>query len=119
MNAGKALKGNPIELPAGTYNLTIRARKGAFIRTTRKVEIVSGETATIAEPAMGSLTVTAQPSACRVSIDGEFVDETPIRDLPVQAGNHVIQFNWKTGERLNKNVSVSAGQNGKIFGVPE
>jgi hypothetical protein len=117
---GKALKGSPIELPAGTYNITIRARKGAFIRSTRKVEIAAGETATITEPPMGKLTVKAIPSNCRISIDGEYVDDVPIQELPVQAGAHVIQFNWPAqGKKLNKTVNISAGEGESLFGEPE
>ncbi len=119
-NEGKALKGNPIELMPGSYTLTIRARKGAYIRVTRNVDVVSGETATISEPAMGELTVKANPSNCRISIDGEYVDDTPIFNLPVQAGSHVIQFNWQTqGKRLNKTITISAGRGETIFGEPE
>jgi hypothetical protein len=118
---GKALKGNPIELPAGKYSLTIRTRKGAFIRSTRTVEIVAGETATLNEPPMGFLSIRAQPSNARVSIDGERYDDAlPINNLPIQAGNHVIQFNWEAqGKRLSKTVTISTGQKESIFGVPE
>ncbi|MCI0444727.1 protein kinase [bacterium] len=116
---GKALK-TPIELPPGSYNLTIRARKGAFIRMTRKVDVVSGETATITDPAMGKLTVKANPSNCRISIDGEYVDDVPILALPVQAGKHVVQFNWPAqGKKLNKTISISAGEGESLFGEPE
>jgi serine/threonine protein kinase len=121
ISEGKALKGNPIELPAGKYSITIRTRKGAVIRSTRTVEIISGETATITEPPMGFLSIRAQPSNARVSIDGERYDDAlPINNLPIQAGNHVIQFNWETqGKRLSKTVNISAGQKESIFGVPE
>jgi hypothetical protein len=116
---GKALK-VPIELAPGSYNLTVRARKGAFIRMTRKVDVVSGETTTITEPSMGTLTVKANPSNCRISIDGEYVDDVPILQLPVQAGTHVIQFNWPAqGKKLNKTVNISAGEGESLFGEPE
>ena len=116
---GKALK-TPIELSPGSYTFTIRARKGAFIRMTRKVDVVSGETATITEPAMGKLTVKANPSNCRISIDGEYVDDVPILALPVQTGTHVIQFNWPAqGKKINKTVNISAGEGESLFGEPE
>ncbi|HEY7161453.1 MAG TPA: PEGA domain-containing protein, partial [Acidobacteriota bacterium] len=116
---GKALK-VPIELPPGSYTLTVRARKGAFIRMTRKVDVVPGETATIAEPSMGTLTVKANPSNCRISIDGEYVDDVPILQLPIQTGTHVIQFNWPAqGKKLNKTVNISAGEGESLFGEPE
>jgi serine/threonine protein kinase len=116
---GKALK-VPIELPPGSYTLTIRARKGAFIRMTRKVDVTSGETTTITEPSMGTLTVKANPSNCRISIDGEYVDDVPILQLPVQTGTHVVQFNWPAqGKKLNKTVNISAGEGESLFGEPE
>lgn len=118
-NDGKALK-VPIELPPGSYTLTIRARKGAFIRMTRKVDVSAGETTTITEPSMGTLTVKANPSNCRISIDGEYVDDVPILQLPVQTGTHVIQFNWPAqGKKLNKTVNISAGEGESVFGEPE
>jgi serine/threonine protein kinase len=119
---GKAVKGNPLELEPGTYTLAFRSRKEAYIRFTQTVEVKSGETVALKVPpkGMGSLSVKANPSNCRISIDGEFIDTAPIFNLPVQAGSHTIQFYWeKLGKKLSKPVVISAGESDTVTAVPE
>jgi serine/threonine protein kinase len=119
-SAGKALRGNPVELNAGNYTLSFRSKKEAFIRFSQKVEVKPGETTVVKGPTMGSLNVRAVPSNCKISIDGEFVDFAPIQNLAIQSGNHMILFNWeKMGKTLNKEVSISGGQSQTVTGVPE
>lgn len=117
---GKALHGNPVELDPGTYTLSFRARKQAVLRFSQKVQVKPGETVTVKGPAMGSITIKAQPSNCKISVDGEFVDVAPISNLAIQAGKHTILFNWeKLGKTLNKDVNISAGGPQSVTGVPE
>jgi len=117
---GKALRGNPIELDAGVYTLSFRSKKDAFIRFSQKVEVKAGETTVVKGPSMGTISIKAIPSNCKISIDGEFVDVAPIQSLAIQSGNHMIQFNWETvGKTLNKEVTVSDGQTQTVTGVPE
>lgn len=117
---GKSVKGNPISLAPGSYTLTFRSRTPAYIRFSKSVTVVSGEEVTVAPPPMGKATINANPSNCRISIDGDYVDEAPIFDLPIQAGNHVVQFNWPAlGKTLSKPLTVEHGESVKVVGVPE
>jgi len=116
---GKASRGNQLSLPAGTYTISVRTKNNAFIRYSKQVEVRSGETTTIQQPAMGILNIKANPSNCKISIDGEFVDDAPIFNLPVQSGKHIILFNWdKLSKKLSKDVQVEADQTDTIMGVP-
>jgi serine/threonine protein kinase len=117
---GKALKGNTLQLDPGTYKLTFKAKQKAYINFTRTVELKGGDTKIISAPPMGILTVKANPSNCKISIDGDVVDDAPIFNLPVQSGNHVIRFNWvKMGKTLDKAVEIPQGQTVSITGVPD
>lgn len=46
----------------------------------------------ILQPLPGTLAIDSQPAGARVAIDGETVGETPLRDLSVEAGEHIIQI---------------------------
>jgi len=117
---GKVIRGNPVALRPGTYNLTFKATQKAYIRFSRKVEVKCGDTVNIGEPAMGSITVKANPSNCRISIDGDYMEDAPVFDLPVQAGSHVVHFDWHTLDKKRSTpVTVLAGRHETLFGVPE
>jgi hypothetical protein len=119
-SGGKALRGPTITLPEGTYKLSFVSKKGAYIRFTKTVEVHPGETINISQPPLGNLSVKANPSNCRISIDGQYVDDAPIFAMPVQAGAHVLQFDWtKLNSRLNKTVMINAGETQSVVGAPE
>jgi hypothetical protein len=116
------VRGNPLELLPGSYRLTFRSRPDAYIRFTRTVQLKEGQTLSMKVPpdGMGSVTIKANPSNCKISINGEFIDTAPIFNLPIQAGNHTILFDWeKLGKTLTKTMVVSADQTETITGVPE
>ena len=119
---GKAISGNSVDLAPGSYALTFRSKKNqkAFIRFSQTVDVQPGKTITIKGPpkGMGVLNVNATPSNCRISLDGEFVDVVPIRNLPVQAGSHKVQFNWeRMGKKLEKMVVLAQGQSETLMGT--
>jgi hypothetical protein len=117
---GKAVRGNTLQLPPGTYKLTFKTKKGAYINFTRTVEIKAGDTKIVSAPPMGSLNVKANPSNCKISINGEVVDDAPIFNLPVQAGNHRIRFNWvKMGKTLDRTVVIPQSETVTVTGVPD
>jgi serine/threonine protein kinase len=120
ISGSRALKGNPIELQPGTYKLTFRSSKDAYIRFSKSVEIKSGETVVVPAPAMGKITIKAVPSNCKILINGEFIDVAPVLNLPIQSGNHTITFSWDTlNKKSSKTVTVEGGQSQTVTGVPE
>ncbi|MEE8338943.1 MAG: PEGA domain-containing protein, partial [Xanthomonadales bacterium] len=46
----------------------------------------------VLRPLPGRLGVNSQPVGAKVLIDGEFIGETPFRDVPVAAGEHSLQI---------------------------
>jgi serine/threonine protein kinase len=120
IRGSKVLKGNPIELEPGSYKLTFRSSKDAYIRFTKTVEIKAGETTVVHGPEMGKITIKAIPSNCKILVNGEFVDVAPVLNFPIQAGNHTITFNWETlGKKQSKSVTVAPDQSQTITGIPE
>jgi hypothetical protein len=120
VSGSKVLRGNPVELAPGTYKLTFRSSKDAFVRFTKTIEVKSGETTVVRGPDMGTLTLKAIPSNCKISINGEFIDVAPVLNLPVQVGNHTITFNWETlGKKESKTITVESNQSQTVTGVPE
>ena len=43
---------------------------------------------------MGLLTINANPSNCKITIDGKYQDSPPIIDLPIQPGDHHVAVEW-------------------------
>ena len=60
---------------------------------------------------MGTFSITANPSNCKIFINGVFVDSPPIFDMPLQAGNHAIRVAWeKQAKEKTINITVAPGQ---------
>jgi serine/threonine protein kinase len=119
-NGSKALKGSPAELEEGTHKLSFRSAKTAYVRLTKTVEVKAGETTVVNGPDMGKITIKAIPSNCRIHINGEFIDVSPVLNLPIQAGNHTITFNWETlNKKVSKTVTIRGDQSETVTGVPE
>jgi hypothetical protein len=69
---------------------------------------------------MGTITIKAVPSNCKISINGEFIDVAPVQNLPIQAGTHTITFNWDTlSKKTSRTVTVSGNGSQIVTGVPE
>jgi serine/threonine protein kinase len=108
--------GAPLTLEEGNYTLVVRNDK-VFAQTSVPVVIRAGETArpVASFPGLGRLTVQAQPSNCKVYVDGAYVDVTPILDLPIAAGDHAVKIvfvpNNATQERR---VSIRADKGERV-----
>ncbi len=104
--------GETLTLPEGKHTLTFRNDK-LFVRESAQVTVEGDRSATplVTFPGLGSLTVQAQPSNCKVFIDGVYVDVTPILDLPVASGGHRVKVLFvPNGVEQEVAVAVSAGK---------
>src|SRR5207247_10404677 len=81
--------GEMLSLPEGKYSLTFRNDK-VFMKETSQVLAEGGKTITpvINFPALGTLTVQAQPSNCQVFVDDVCGDVTPVLYLQIAYGVH-------------------------------
>ena len=104
--------GEPIALPEGKHALTLRNDE-VFLRERAVVNVTGGRTVTpaIALPDLGRLTVLAQPSNCKVFIDGVYVDVTPVLARPIAAGGHRVKVVFvPNGATREVAVSITAGR---------
>jgi serine/threonine-protein kinase len=111
---GKA--GEPIDLPEGKHTLTFRNEK-FFVHETAQVTVAAGRTTTpvVTLPLLGSLTVQAQPSNCKVFVDGTYVDVTPVLEVPIASGGHRVKVVFvPTGTEQEVPVTVHGGKNSLV-----
>jgi hypothetical protein len=111
---GKA--GEPIDLPEGKHTLTFRNEK-FFVHETAQVAVAAGKTTApvVTLPLLGSLTVQAQPSNCKVYVDGTYVDVTPVLDLPIASGGHRVKVVFvPTGTEQEVPVTVHGRKNSLV-----
>ncbi len=70
---------------------------------------------TITFPALGTLTVQAQPSNCKVFVDDRYVDVTPVLELPISAGGHRVKVIFvPNGSTQEVPVSIDGGKNARV-----
>jgi serine/threonine-protein kinase len=108
--------GEPIALPEGKHALTLRNDE-VFLRERATVNVAGGRTVApaIALPELGRLTVQAQPSNCKVFIDGVYVDVTPVLDRPIAAGGHRVKVVFvPNGATREVGVSIVAGRTERV-----
>jgi serine/threonine protein kinase len=108
--------GDPISLLEGHHTLTLRNDK-LFVRETTQVSVVGdrGASPEIVFPPLGALTVQAEPSNCKVYVDGAFVDVTPVLELPIAAGAHRVKVLFvPNGTIRDLNVTVGAGKTERV-----
>ena len=112
---GKA--GRPLNLAEGQHTLTLRNDR-FFLRQRARVTVVGGKTVARAVPlpSLGTLTVQAQPSNCKVYIDGKYVDVTPVINRPIVAGMHRVRVVFvPNGATRKESAEVKAGKNTRVM----
>jgi hypothetical protein len=101
-----------VKLREGKHTLTLRSPK-VFFTASVPVEVTGGKTsaAKVNWPGLGSLTVQAEPSRCKIYVDGEFLDYPPINEHPIAAGTHKIKaiLDSDPSQVQEKDISVEAG----------
>ncbi len=110
------MAGTAFPLPEGKHRLSFRNPK-YFVHEVVQVTVTGGRTVSpqISLPPLGTLTVQAQPSNCKVYVDGSYIDVTPVLDLPIAAGAHRVRVVFvPTGAEQEQAVSVNAGKNARV-----
>ena len=108
--------GATLTLPEGKHALTFRNDK-LFVRESVQVTVEGGRSMTplISFPGLGSLTVQAQPSNCKVFVDGVYVDVTPVLGLPIASGGHRVKVVFvPNGAEQEVAVAVAGGKNSLV-----
>jgi hypothetical protein len=101
------------ELPAGRHELEIVSDTLGF-RATRPVDVTAGgEVVVSIELPRGELTLSADPPA-EVFVDGERAGETPIINMPVPIGPHVVTFRHPQHGEEHRTVTIAAGAPAKV-----
>lgn len=96
-----------ILVPAGSHQLELTNTALGY-RVTRTVQVVAGQTVSIALKApQGTLSINALPWA-EVWVDGKPAGETPIGNLSLAIGNHELLFRHPEFGEQRKTVTVGA-----------
>ncbi len=81
-----------VKLSEGKHTLVLKSPAVFFTRTLT-VEVTGSRTSLqkMNWPGLGSLTIQAEPSNCRIYVDGTFLDYPPINGYEIVAGKHEIK----------------------------
>jgi predicted Ser/Thr protein kinase len=107
-----AMKDGTISLPEGTHELTLKSPKVFFTRSL-KVEITSTPLVLKEDwPGLGKVTIQAEPSNCKIYVDGDYLDYPPINERDIVAGTHTIKVvpDNDASQAQTKQVVVEAGK---------
>jgi predicted Ser/Thr protein kinase len=97
-----------VSLPPGRHVLTVSSTTH-FLKREYTVEAKPGGSSGLELPALGRISIKANPDNCEVLIDGDFVDYPPILDRPIVEGSHLVAFKWPDGLRREQRVEVARG----------
>ena len=107
-----------VSVPGGRQVLNLSS-VAHFLRAEIVVNVASGGQASVDAPALGRLSIRANPDNCQVFIDGTFVDYPPILDKLVSAGSHSVSFRWPDGKEGRETVQVQGGKVAFVVGRKE
>ena len=110
------MAGDTIELLEGDHTFEFR-NATFFVRERLKVTVRGNRTVTpmVAFPSLGTLTVQAQPSNCKVYVDGKYVDVTPIIEMPIASGGHRVRVIFvPNGSEQEVPVTVHGTKNARV-----
>ena len=107
-----------MSLPGGRQVLSV-VSAAHFLKAELAVNVAPGGEATVDAPALGRVSIRANPDNCQVFIDGTFVDYPPILDKPVSAGAHTVSFKWPDGKEAREAVDVPVSKVAFVVGRKE
>ena len=103
-----------IELRPGRHEVELVAAD-VFLRHAYNVTVASGREERIQPPKAVPVSIAASPANCRVSIDGSFVDVTPINDRLLTVGQHEFVFEWPAQGRTKTSRLTISRPRQRIF----
>jgi serine/threonine protein kinase len=104
----RAQAGAQLSLPAGRQVITL-VSASHFLRATVTADVPAGGATAVEAPALGKISIRANPDNCQVFIDGGFVDYPPILDRAIAVGRHRVSFTWPDGGRYDETAEVARG----------
>ena len=109
--------GSPFDLTEGRHQLTLRNEE-LFVQETAPVRVVGGRTVSpsITLPGLGTLTVQAHPGNCKVYVDGEYLDATPVLGRSIGAGSHRVRVVYvPDGSVREESIVVKEGEEYRLM----
>jgi len=101
-----------LNLKPGFYNITIMAGDGVLINHTEKIEVKAGENTVVPLPPLGYLSISANPTNCKITIDDKYQDTAPVLDLPIKPGRHRVYVDWPSLD-VNDEITIDIQANQK------
>lgn len=105
-----------LELPAGQHAVVLRSAAGerSVALTVESASRVVEDVEMPAAVTTAEIDVTSDPSAARVTVDGRFVGQTPLKVREIAAGRHDVLVVHGSTE-VHHGVDVSAGATASVF----
>lgn len=113
---GSVKKSAKLKLLEGKRKITAVAKKPTFIYRDYNVDIKPGKTAKVFLPAAGKINVVAIPGNCRIWIDGLNIDDAPLTDFPISAGDHKLTYKWPGGGVYNEKIKIKPNEDHSFTG---
>jgi len=107
-----------VSVPGGRQVLSL-ASATHFLRADIVVNVAPGAATSVEAPALGRVSIRANPDNCQVFIDGTFVDYPLILDRPLSSGSHTVSFKWPDGKEAHETVDVQGGKVAFVVGRKE
>jgi hypothetical protein len=107
-----------VSVPGGRQVLSV-ASAARFLHADIVVNVAPGGQTAVDAPALGRVSIRANPDNCQIFIDGTFVDYPPILDKPIASGSHSVSFKWPDGKEARETVDVPGGKVAFVVGRKE
>ena len=106
-----------IRMGPGRHQITIYAPQ-VFLNHSFTVEIREARQTPLKAPALGKVSIRAQPGNCQVTINGVPAEALPIDNKDIVAGTNTFVFEWPGGRRDEQVHEVRAGGHAYVIGKP-
>lgn len=105
-----------LKLLEGKRKIGIFSKGPVFINKVYMMDIKPEKTSTLKLPASGKMNVTAIPGNCRIWIDGVNVDDAPLTNFGISAGEHQLLYKWPDGGTFKEKVKIEPNGNHSFSG---